>query len=310
MSGSTALKLALRLYPAAYREERADEIAAVYADASADGGALRELLGIAGYGLRVRTGLTSSRLPGQVAAKAAPLAAGAAAGMPLLVLLAAVHYLLRGTGGWADDPLRVVALAAAGLSVLGAAAAAAGWWAAARGLAALNVVGGVLAEVVGFAQLRGMELAGAMFVIVLGLPMLLWALVLFAAPTDLLPGRSLRGAVLVPASMLGGVVVTVGVRVGSGWLLAVALFPLLAVLGARRGRLFAAAVGVAALPAVVGQAADQLAVAAHGSRNLLGATAVAVVVAVVLTRLSRSAGAGAAAGTPAGPGAGAPPAGG
>ena len=61
---SRGLRLALRVYPAAYRAERGEEITAVHADLTEGAGKLataRETAGVAAYGLRVRTGLTAER---------------------------------------------------------------------------------------------------------------------------------------------------------------------------------------------------------------------------------------------------------
>ncbi|MFJ3220911.1 hypothetical protein ACIPLC_33935 [Kitasatospora sp. NPDC086801] len=83
------LRLALRTYPAAYRAEHGEEITAVHADATAGAGRLatiRETVGIAAYGLRVRTGITASNTAGRLLATTAPLAAAMALGQQLTAL--------------------------------------------------------------------------------------------------------------------------------------------------------------------------------------------------------------------------------
>ncbi|MFD4531972.1 hypothetical protein ACFWNL_20180 [Kitasatospora sp. NPDC058397] len=84
------LRLALRAYPAAYRAERGEEIAAVHADSTAGAGRLaviRETVGVAAYGLRVRTGITASSTAGRLLATTAPLAAAMALGQQLTALV-------------------------------------------------------------------------------------------------------------------------------------------------------------------------------------------------------------------------------
>ncbi|QHC23268.1 hypothetical protein [Streptomyces sp. GS7] len=87
---SRAVRWALRLHPAAYQAEHEAEFTAIYAEATQGAGSigrLREVLDVAGHGLRLRTGLGSDRMAGQVLAQTDPLAVAVATGNGVASLL-------------------------------------------------------------------------------------------------------------------------------------------------------------------------------------------------------------------------------
>ncbi|MFJ8433017.1 hypothetical protein ACIQ9P_17135 [Kitasatospora sp. NPDC094019] len=254
-------RAALRLYPARYRRERGDELSAVFADSTAEGGRLtaaREALDLGAYGLRMRTGLTSSSTAGRLLALAAPLIAGAVAGLGLTQVL---HDATGRAPDWMWDlPDRAVQFPAFA------------WYYGAL-LVPLLLVGAVLAGRWRLARTAAVALAavGALGVAlaVLTMPNVwlvfnksceatpqLFAGLLFAlAPQELLrrPTRGDRALVLTAA--VGGGLVLVAEDFYSSWVLmdgtagaALVLVPLLAVLFAARDRLVPAAMGLAVLP--------------------------------------------------------------
>ncbi|MFJ5922912.1 hypothetical protein ACIQF6_09925 [Kitasatospora sp. NPDC092948] len=265
---NVALRTALALYPARYRRDRGAELAEVFADTTAGSGRLataREALDLAGYGLRLRTGLTEAALPGRVLVATAPLLAGT-----LLGLVA-----LPGTGDWRE--FRIPAAARAGtdlpwprlvenIAVLGlavvplllVAAAALGAWRAVRLLGAVVALLGAVR--IGYAGLSlpasgvwsGWFFAYSTTALV---PYLLGGLMLAVAPTRPAdsPGRTDR--LLILAGAAAGFAVT---RAQGGydtrnlmdgwWPVALLLLPLLLVLFAARDRLLPAALGLALLP--------------------------------------------------------------
>ncbi len=284
------LRLALRLYPAAYRRERGAEIAAVYADATAGGGAFaagRELFGIAGYGLRQRSGLTFGGQYGEVVARAAPLTVGFSAGLPLFMVAVSLAY------GFVPASFEgMVALGQGALALLSLAAVLGGYWGVARGLALLTVVGvpaGVLAELVrvGIGSVRPWVIEDTLWFTV---PSVLAALLVLAAPPDLLRRRSWRQGALVSTALLLGSLTVTTVKIELVWSLVLMGLPLL-VLGVRSGRLLLGAFCLAALPVVLVIGVDRMVLLAHGGQDLLsaGTGAVLAVGVVLVSRLRRPA---------------------
>ncbi|WP_329566585.1 hypothetical protein [Kitasatospora sp. NBC_01266] len=187
MSGrQKALRLALHCYPRRYRIERGAEIADVFAETTEAAGRLaraRELYGVAAYGSRLRLGLTSSQPAGRLFGTAAPLVAGAWAGISLLGL-----YIVL-TDGLPIDHLSVHAVLWYAQYVLAGPALLAALfdrWTLVRGIALLAAGATVLLNVGwaavlmpdGVAYLPGWVLRQA--------APLVWPLLLLAAPRDLL----------------------------------------------------------------------------------------------------------------------------
>ena len=207
-----ALRLALLLHPRGYRRDRQQEIATVFTEVTAGAGRFavaREVVDLAGHGLRMRMGLTSSGIPGRLAAAAVPYAVGAAAGWPLLNLYlwlrAASHgqsRFWRVTGGdWSQLTVSVLALLLL-LAVLR------GRWTAARTLGALVVLGGVLSQWSWFAQQPlghgGWRAFAYLLLSVVWGPgtSLLWTVLSLAAPPDLLAPATRRSRVAALGSLL------------------------------------------------------------------------------------------------------------
>ncbi|KJS56833.1 hypothetical protein VM98_04405 [Streptomyces rubellomurinus subsp. indigoferus] len=254
---SAALRAVLQLYPAGYRRERGEELAAVFADTTAHAGrsaVAREVFDLALYGLRVRAGLTGSTAAGRLLALVAPMIAGAVAGAALVPWLAdpdRVTFLLT----WNDS---LSAYAEVFLQPVGAmllvVAAALGRWTAARGLAlflgvlALGELGGA------FVDSRFADLWWPGYIGMATLPFVFAALLLLAAPADLLPRPSLRSGGLVVASVVAGALLETAQRwddtnfpVDRQWFVLMLAAPLVLALTALRGRRVPAAVGVAVL---------------------------------------------------------------
>ncbi|MEU2628497.1 hypothetical protein [Kitasatospora sp. NPDC007106] len=293
---------AMRLYPAAYRAERGPELAAVYADTTAGAGRLaaaRELAGIAGYGLRLRTGLTSAAPGGRLPAAAAPLllAAGAGTAVPDFLMLVLENRWGAPVPG--DDRWLFLLVAVGQLAA--AAAGLAGRWAAAR-LLVLPVVLGVA----GLAYLRIGHVMSPTYprfdvatVVWLGatlLPPLIWSALLLAAPPDLLPRPSVRrmlGAAALAAASLelysefspllhGGPEAFLLPPLLSAALIALGL------VAASRGRVLPVAVVLALVPAMAGETLGQLYVVFGNLRSselvLVAAAGVAASVALLVRR--------------------------
>ncbi|GAB2733787.1 hypothetical protein [Kitasatospora kifunensis] len=188
-----SLRLALAVYPKRYRAERGAEIAQVYADTTAGAGPrvrARELYGVAGYGMRMRLGVTSTKAAGRLLGEAAPLIAGAAAGAGLGQLA----QLLRWSGWGYFWPHQYLLLAIGLLAVPMLAAVLRGRWTAARVLALVSVAGWVVG-MCGQLQdsLPYRHHTGYLPLVVLGVltllayvPPLFWALMLLLTPADLL----------------------------------------------------------------------------------------------------------------------------
>lgn len=265
---SVALRTALALYPARYRRDRGAELAEVFADATAGAGRLatvREALDLAGYGLRMRTGLTSTALGGRLLAVGAPLLAGALVGLSVLPGLGdeRMFQLARAAreglhAPWSALPDNLAMLGLAVVPLLLALAAATGVWRAARvlgaGVALLALVrlGHLAVDVVGPQGWSGWLFLHSGTALA---PYLVGGAMLAAAPADLLESRGRTDRLLILAGAVAGFAVT---RAQGGyssrnlmdgwWPLFLLLAPLLLMLFATRGRLLPAALGLAVLP--------------------------------------------------------------
>ncbi|WP_431679934.1 hypothetical protein [Kitasatospora sp. KL5] len=205
------LAAALRLYPASYRAERGAEIAAVYADATSGAGRLaaaRETAGIAGYGLRLRTGLTSASPAGHLLATAAPMVLAVGAAMALLdlaALTAAGPSVVMGRGSGF-----VPALVADAAQIAAAVAVLAGRWAVARLMVVPVLLGAAGSGLQLYAWLTAPSVGpfGSVVVQVVAqvLPPLIWAVLVLGAPPDLLgrvrPRRAALGGAVAFAALL------------------------------------------------------------------------------------------------------------
>ncbi|MFC5667250.1 hypothetical protein ACFP3U_30320 [Kitasatospora misakiensis] len=302
-----ALRAALKLYPARYRRERGDELTAVFADSTAESGRLataREALDLGAYGLRMRTGLTSSSTTGRLLALAAPLIAGAIAG----------GGLARGvrdavTPAWSsmwDLPDRIVQVPGylwyvgqVAVPLLLVAAVLAGRWRLARtaGLAVASV--GVLG--VAWAALALPDGWLTFLQSCEATPQLFAGLLFALAPQELLerPGR--REWVLVVAGLAAGGLVLAAEDFYSSYVLmdgtgaaVLLLVPLFALLFAVRGRLWPAAVGLAVLPLTLMFSLFRLWQVTGGAAKLLpwalGVATVMVLLGMVLGRTRTGAG--------------------
>ncbi|MCC9308402.1 hypothetical protein LN042_15110 [Kitasatospora sp. RB6PN24] len=264
-STSLGLRLALRIYPAGYRAERGEEIATVHADVTAGAGRLataRETAGVAAYGLRVRTGLTASGTAGRLLATTAPPAAAMALGQQLPVLWQLPHYWRQTAADSSPDwhPVLIASAFPGALWLLVVAAALLRTWTAARILAALAGVAAIVRCLV-FTQTLQTFVPGAapdyVALIQTAGAGVLWSLLVFAAPGDLLGSTVVRQplAAVPPALLLAA-----GTFLGSlnpftgpgrteamlsGVCLPLGLLPLAFL---ARGRLLPAAIGLAVLP--------------------------------------------------------------
>ena len=96
------LRIALRAYPPSSRAEHAAEIAAIFAQATADAGRVslvREALDVAEHGLRVRLGVGQEGRGAAVLARAVPLAMAAYVGASIGYLTGTDPYS-SSPGGW------------------------------------------------------------------------------------------------------------------------------------------------------------------------------------------------------------------
>ncbi|WP_406200306.1 hypothetical protein OH807_19055 [Kitasatospora sp. NBC_01560] len=298
---TVALRAALQFYPARYRRERGEELAAVFADTTAEAGrpaVAREAVDLALYGLRVRLGLTSASVGGQVLALAAPMIAGAVVGaalMPWVTDADAVTWRLT----WDRS-----VVAYAGLFVLPVAAlllvvaALLGRWRAARVTALLAALPGLtgLAQAV---RPGGVDWWWAGYVGASAMPFALAALLLAAAPGELLPRPTWRTAGLVLASVAGGGLLAAVQRwddtlfpVDVQWFVLLLLAPLLLTFTALRGRVAPAAVGVAVLTLTAAAGLFNIWREAGGVSRLLPVTAPVVLVLLLAAAVLRRSGAG------------------
>ncbi|MBD0672230.1 hypothetical protein [Streptomyces sp. CBMA156] len=253
---SAVLRAALQLYPARYRHERGEELAEVFADTTAAGGrpaVAREALGLAAYGLRVRLGLTGASAAGRLLALVAPMLAGAAAGAMLVAWLTtadriAVHL------SW-DDSYGVYfssfcpPVAAALLAV----AALLGRWTAVR-VSALVLGAMGMYDLAYAAWNSSFDVWWSGYIGMASLPFVVAAVLLVAAPTDLLPRPTWRTAGLVLASIaVGGLLAAAQswddttFPLDRQWFVLMLIAPLLLTFAGLRGRFAPMAVGVAAL---------------------------------------------------------------
>ncbi|MFB8238247.1 hypothetical protein ACFC58_17015 [Kitasatospora purpeofusca] len=263
--GSTdpvAFRAALRLYPARYRRERGDELSAVFADSTAEGGKLataREVLDLGAYGLRMRTGLTSSSTAGRLFALAAPLVAGGIAGLGLTRVL---HDATGQAPGWmwelpdraAQVPFHAWYYGALLVPLLLVGAVLTGRWRLARTAAVALAAVGALG--VALAVLAQPDVWLMLNKSCEATPQLFAGLLFALAPHELLrrrPTWSDRAMVLAAAA--GGGLVLVAEDFYSSWVLmdgkagaALVLVPLLTLLFVARDRLVPAAMGLAVLP--------------------------------------------------------------
>ncbi|GAA4879502.1 hypothetical protein [Kitasatospora terrestris] len=261
---TAALRTALALYPAGYRRERGAELAEVFTDTTAGAGALacaREAFDLAAYGLRLRTGVAATAVGGRLLAAAAPLLAGALAGLVALPGLAdprtrEVRVAARAglAAPWTELPGHLAVLGLTVVPVLLAAAAALGAWRAVRTLAlGTALLGTVRIGLLAAGAPDGWQL---MYGATALLPYLLGGVLLTAAPPDLLERPDRRSRLLVLAGLAAGFALTraqggYGTRylMDGWWPLALLVLPaLLAAVCTARGRLRAAAAGVAVLP--------------------------------------------------------------
>ncbi|MFD0276581.1 hypothetical protein ACFVHB_22120 [Kitasatospora sp. NPDC127111] len=309
MTGTIALRTALALYPGRYRRDRGEELAVVFADTTAGAGrlaALRELVDLGAYGLRLRTGLTSTSAGGRLAALTAPLAAGAAAGMAVFLQLAASWLRLELPDRAGEVPFFLVIAAMAALPVLGGTAALFGRWAAARLLAG----GTALAVLAHLAMLAAVSPSGsrlwvAGYAFQYEGAFLLWSLVLLAAPADALPSPTWRERGLLLVSAVASPVAIYALDAYAPWSTIEPLWrslmvgvPLLMALTALRGWYVLAVPGLAALPWTFSANLHGLWQQAGGMWRLLPVAALVVTAMVALVVLGRPKG-------PAGPGGGA-----
>ncbi|MER7752694.1 hypothetical protein [Kitasatospora sp. NPDC097643] len=254
---SAALRAVLQLYPARYRRERGEEMAAVFADTTAEAGRsalAREVFDLAAYGLRVRLGLTGGSVPGRVLALAAPMVAGALAGSGLVPWVSDPdHASWRLT--W-DHSYTTYALTIAPpvLALLLGMAALLGRWTAVRVVAVLQAAFGLSVLAQAFTGPAFFDWWWAGYVGSATLPSALSAVLLLAAPTDLLPRPGWRTRGLVLASVVGGGLLVALQRwddtsfpLDVQWFAVLLLAPLLLTFTALRGRVAPAAVGVAVL---------------------------------------------------------------
>nr|BFD92741.1 hypothetical protein KitaXyl93_41010 [Kitasatospora sp. Xyl93] len=253
---SAVLRAALQLYPARYRRERGEELAEVFADTTAAGGRLavaREVLGLAVYGLRVRLGLTGASAAGRLLALVAPMLAGAVAGAMLLAWLTTSYRVANrlswddSYGAYAELFSRPVAAALLLVAVL------LGRWAAVRGSALiLGAVG--LYDLVAAAWDSSFDLWWSGYIGMASLPLVVAALLLVAAPTDLLPRPTWRtGALALASAAVGGLLAVAQSWDDTtfprdlGWFVVMLVAPLLLTFAGLRGRVGLAAMGVAML---------------------------------------------------------------
>ncbi|GHH75993.1 hypothetical protein GCM10018781_46200 [Kitasatospora indigofera] len=294
----TALRAALRLYPAGYRRDRGEELAAVFADSTAGAGragALREAYDLGAYGLRLRTGLTSAGLPGRALAMAAPFAVGAAAGHAGLVLVITAFDGLpdprAGGGTWLLLALLSMLPVVAVLGVLS------GSWKPARMLAlpAVTVVPvvGVLGYWAATREMPNLSLFARMSAF--SVPSALWGLTVPSAPADLLGRVTWGRRLLVLAGFLFGVVQSVlPGRTYFGTAGVLAPLPLLAAavavvayVGVRRGQVLPLALLVALAPSALGIFVVAVGDALGTGGIMLPFALVVVAGVVVVLRLTR-----------------------
>ncbi|WP_327679835.1 hypothetical protein [Kitasatospora sp. NBC_00458] len=304
-----AFRAALRLYPARYRRERGDELSAVFADSTAESGKLataREAVDLGAYGLRMRTGLTSSSVVGRLLAVAAPLIAGAIAGLGVAQALGSALGQHRYRLLMTPDRLTHVPgfLASVGemlvpLLLLGFVLA--GRWQAARVTALVVALAGVLrmVEVVGVSDDGWQLFEGSSA----ATPQLVSGVLFALAPQELLERPTWRVRAVVAASAVGGGLVLLAEDFYSSYVLmdgptALVLLavPLVAMLALARGWLVPAAMGLTVLALSAEFSLFRLWQVVGGMWRLAPLVAGGLVVLLVLGRLLGRGGAGAGGG--------------
>lgn len=269
-----ALRIALRLYPAAYRAEHQRSMVGVFLDATEGAGRLavaREVVGIAVHGARVRTALTSSRTPGRLATEAAPYALGSAAALSVWTALPVQTVQARAWGRmWGIQPYSLpgaLALVLLALWVLAAATAAVGLWTTARTTAVLAAATALVsAPFVPTSMGPAVHQPAGWVLFVhctLAVPAVLWALLLLAAPADLLRTVGRRSRRTVPVTTMAVLRLLEGYsthRSATSPQLVVPGIVCLGLVWANRDRLAPAALAVALLPLLLSQ---QLYTSAH-----------------------------------------------
>ncbi|MFF7458518.1 hypothetical protein [Kitasatospora sp. NPDC008115] len=305
-----AFRAALRLYPTRYRRERGDELSAVFADTTDGAGRLatvREAFDLGSYGLRMRTGLTSTSVAGRLLALAAPLIAGAVAGLGLTrgvygAVSPAGAYLWQAPDRLAQVPSFLWNVGQVFVPLLLVAAVLAGRWRLARfaalAVASVGLWGAVWASVAfdpGI-WISLLEIAEAA-------PMVLAGLLFALAPQELLERPTWRDRAAVPAAAAGGGLVLWAEDFYSSFVLmdgaaaaVLLLVPLFALLFAARERLVPAAVALAVLPLTAGFSLFRLWQVVGGAWNLLPMAGAALLVLLAAGRLLRRRGAGAGGG--------------
>lgn len=262
---SAVLRVALQLYPEQYRRERGEELAEVFADTTAQGGRLevaREILGLAVHGLRVRLGLTGSSATGRLLALVAPMLAGAVGGAALAAWLTTADRVANRLS-WDDSfGVRFELFCPPVAAVLLVVAALLGRWTAVRGsalllgAAALYELGGaVWRDLANAVLFPGFDLWWSGYIGMATLPFVVAALLLVAAPTDLLPRPSARTAGLVLGSVAVGALLEAAQNwddttfpLDLRWVVVMLVVPLLLLTFAGlRGRTGPAALGAAVL---------------------------------------------------------------
>ncbi|MGV9266379.1 hypothetical protein ACWDRR_17135 [Kitasatospora sp. NPDC003701] len=286
-----ALRAALQLYPARYRRERGDELAAVFADSTAEADRptlLREALDLAAYGLRMRARLTAASAAGRLLALAVPLVAGTAAGAGLYPWVNDPDLIAWKLDSPLSSPLMVLAVFGPPVAtMLLAVAAVLGHWAAARVLS-VAVIGTGLVGLADSLALGHLDGWWVLYSSTSALPFVLSGLLVLAAPGDLLGRPSWQNRALVPLGAAVGLLVVTAqggydthYLMNDPWAALLLLAPLLLVSFAARGLLVPAAIGLAVLPLTVSFSLFSLWESAGGIWNLLaiggaGASFVAV----------------------------------
>ncbi|MFI2610664.1 hypothetical protein [Kitasatospora sp. NPDC018619] len=298
---SAVLRAALQAYPARYRRERGEELAEVFADTTAGGGRLavaREGLGLAVYGLRLRLGLTGATAAGRLLALLAPMLAGAVAGATL-VAWGATTYRITNWLAW-EDPYKVyfATLCQPVAAVLLAVAVLLGRWTVVRGSAlVLGAVG--LYQLAEAVWVSSFDAWWSGYIGMASLPFVLAALLLAAAPTDLLPGPTWRtGGLVLASGAVGGLLEAAQgwddttFPLDLPWFVVMLIVPLLLTFAGLRGRVAPTAVGVAVLVLTGPGCLFNIWRGSRGLSHLLPAAmptvAVLVLVAVAVHRFGRA----------------------
>ncbi|MGW4893699.1 hypothetical protein ACWEQL_15755 [Kitasatospora sp. NPDC004240] len=260
---SFAFRAALRLYPAKYRRERGEELADVFAEATEGAGPLatvREASSLGAYGLRMSLGLAPTSPGGRIAALAAPMVAGAIAGMvvgPWLVEPKIAYFWLTQRPGSSGLALYALTRALVALPLLLAGAALLGRWTAVRVLAAAVSVAAVADFLMIAMESPASWWAG--FTFASDLPFVLAGLLVLAAPVELVEASTRRSRMAVLAAVAGGLLL--GVMQGPymiqlsgdrGWAAVLLAGSLLLGVSMWRDWEVPAAVGLATLPLTAG----------------------------------------------------------